>query len=273
VLGGVVGGVIGALVSRDKVKGALIGAAAGAALGGTSGYLEAKKRAAADRRALVGSVYEDMGRSNQEAARALAAFIEARTCRFDAAKEIRARLASGRIDRNKAEDLLEEHKKRLAKDIANAERFSKDYGDSLTQFRSAADLVSEPAKKDQSYLKQLDGIDEPPEPTTVSMAANLRGSASAKAKVVGKLTSGEEVEVVGEAKGGWTQVRREDGKTGFVSSRLIRGGGKPKVVRLSEVSQDLRTIAQPLTEGVEKRRAIDAEVKTARAQSNETFDL
>jgi uncharacterized protein YgiM (DUF1202 family) len=279
-IGGILGAGAGLLLSKNKTEGALKGALIGAAAGAGSAYLESKKRASSDRRALAGSVYEDVANANAEAARALRAFTQARSCRVAEALRIKGAVGRGELTRQVGTAQLAEHKKRLERDIKLAEKFAKDYEDALGNFRAAAGYLADGRPDDQQYLEQFAPAQAPaavaPAIYTAKTALTVRASASTKAAAVSTLTRGESVELLSQQPGGWHEIRRSDGSKGFVSARYLVAGASsgPVRVNLSKVSAEVRTVAQPMFEGMEKRGAIDAELRVARASaSNETFTL
>jgi uncharacterized protein YgiM (DUF1202 family) len=279
-IGGILGAGAGLLLSKGTTEGALKGALIGAAAGAASAYLESKKRASSDRRALAGSVYQDVANANSEAARALRSFTQARNCRVGEALRIKGTVARGELTREAGTAQLAEHKKRLERDIKLAEKFAKDYEDALGNFRTAAGYLAEGRSNDQLYLEQFtpaqSAVAPPPAIYAATTALTVRTSASAKAAAVSKLSRGESVELLSQQPGGWHEIRRSDGSRGFVASRYLAAAAPsaPARVRLSQVSPEVRTVAQPMFEGMEKRGAIDAELRVARANaSNETFSL
>lgn len=278
-LGGVLGAGVGMLTSKDKGRGAITGAIAGAGLGAASGYLEAKRRAFNDRNALAGSVYQDIANSNAEAARALRAFTEVRTCRVAAAAAIKVSLEHGQIDRDTATAQLAEHRKRFEREIAAAEKFAKGYDDDLGHFREAAGFLAEGRIEDQAYLAQLAPGPAPPPPAdlvSARVALTVRESASFKSAAVGKLARGESAEVIDASDPQWRQLRLSNGTKGFVQTRSVIAKTHPAPPRIdmAKVSPEVRSVSQPLFEGVEKRDALDSQIKLAHADTaNATFTL
>ena len=70
--------------------------------------------------------------------------------------------------------------------------------------------------------------EESAEPETVTMkvsasSVNVRSEASTDSSIVTKVTSGETVEVVGDASQEWVQIRctEQDGKEGYVKSEFL----------------------------------------------------
>lgn len=289
ILGGVLGAATGALLSskEDRGKAMVAGAALGATAGAASAYVERKRREHADRRALAGSIYEDIAQNNADAARALRAFSQVRVCRADAAAKIKADVDGGRLKAESGRDFLAKHKALLEKDIAQAEKYTSDFDEAMEQFRGAAGFLAEGNTHDQAYIAQMPGAAPPLPPAAApppigkaKMVINLRSEPSTKGAVLGKLAKGEAVEMVGEAKGGWQQVRTGDGHRGFVLASNLsplekknKAPAAPKI-NLAAVSPEVRTVTQPLFEGVEKRREMDAELQLAKASTtNETFTL
>jgi hypothetical protein len=279
-IGGILGAGAGLLLTKGSTEGALKGALVGVAAGAGSAYLESKKRANSDRRALAGSVYEDVANANAEAARGLRAFSQARNCRVTEALRIKAAVGRGELSREAATSQLAEHKKRLERDIKLAEKFAKSYDDALVQFRSAAGFLAEGRPDDQLYLEQFApakaAAAPPPAILTAKTALTVRSAASVKAAAVSKLARGEAVELLSAQPGGWHEIRRSDGSKGFVAARFLTASAStgPARVNLSRVSPEVRTVAQPMFEGMEKRGALDAELRVARANtSNATFSL
>lgn len=282
ILGGILGAAAGALISDKKSKGEgiLVGAAAGASLGAATGYIEEKRREHSDRAALAGSIYEDAAKNNAEAARALRAFSDVRRCRADAAMKIKAEVQSGKLDDVAARDFLGRHKLLLENDIAQAEYYTTNFDQAMEKFRGAAGFLAEGNPNDQAYVANLPGASvPPPAPPPIAksrIATALRDKATVKSAVVGKLGKGESVELTGAPEAGWQQVRTGDGRTGYALANTLvvqPGPAKPKV-NLGAVSAEVRTVSQPLYEGVEKRREIDAELQLAKVSTaNETFIL
>lgn len=279
-LGAALGLTVGLIASGgkkdDAARGALVGAAAGAA----SAYLETKKRANSDRAALAGSVYEDAARSNVEAARALRAFSQIRTCRIAEAGRIKAAAQRGEMTREAATEQLAEHRRRFEKEIKLAEKFAKNYGEALANFRSAAGYLAEGRPEDVAYLEQMGpkpAPAAPPPPLYVATAAAVvRAEASPKGATLSKLARGESVELLANPSPAWRQIRRSDGTRGFVAARYLvesAPAGPPRV-NLARVSPEVRTLAQPMFEGMEKRGAFEAELQVAnRAAADATFSL
>jgi hypothetical protein len=279
-IGGILGAGAGLLLSKGSTEGAVKGALVGIAAGAGSAYLESKKRANSDRRALAGSVYEDVANANAEAARGLRAFSQARSCRVTEALRIKGAAARGELTREAATSQLAEHKKRLERDIKLAEKFAKSYDDALVQFRNAAGFLAEGRPDDQLYLERFaparTAAAPPPAILTAKTALTVRSGASVKAAAVSKLARGEAVELLSTQPGGWHEIRRSDGTKGFVAARFLAASAAngPPQVNLARVSPEVRTVAQPMFEGMEKRGALDAELRVARANtSNETFSL
>jgi uncharacterized protein YgiM (DUF1202 family) len=286
ILGGIVGATAGALLASKEDRGTAIlaGAALGATAGAASAYIERKRREHADRRALAGSIYEDIAANNADAARALRAFSEVRRCRADSAARIKADVTANKLSAESGRDFLARHKELLEKDIAQAEKYTSDFDQAMEQFRGAAGFLAEGNANDQAYLTQRSG-NLPPPPVapppiaTAKAMVNMRGAPSTKGAILGKLAKGEAVELVGGPAAGWQQVRTGDGQVGHVLATNLTAPKKeatpaaPKI-NLAAVTPEVRTVTQPLYEGVEKRREMDAELQLARASTaNETFTL
>lgn len=263
--------------TEDVVKSAV----AGGIVGASSGYWESKRRQNADVSALAGSVYQDAAKSNAEAARALRAFSEVRTCRLKAAVQVKQAYERGEIDETTARARLKDMKGRLEKDVKAAEEFAEDYDQALDSFRVVAGNLAGDKPADKAYVAQFGKVgSSPPAVTMISAksAVNVRGAASAAGPVVGKLAAGEAVEFIAQTDASWTEVRLASGSTGFVATRYVTSpdDGKPTVrkVNLDKVSPEVKTVGQPLFEGVEKRGALDSEIKLAKANvSGSTFEL
>ncbi len=265
---------------RKKVlKAAIVGTAAGAAVG----YVEAKVRQNADVKALAGSVNQDAAAANAEAARALRAFSEVRACRTQAALQIKGSLDRGEIDRDLAATRLADHRARLEKEIAAAEQFAADYGNALDGFRAAAGHLAEGKPQDQAYVAQFgppastETAVKPTPLATAKSVARVRGAAAPNGAVVGTLAVGESVELISTENAAWHEVRLASGAKGFVSSKLLNTPPPPPPppkIDLAKVSEEVRTVGQPLFEGVEKRGALNGEIKQAKADTtNATFEL
>lgn len=281
-----IGGLLGAgarlLVDRDaSSKDVLKSAIGGAIIGGFTGYLEAKKRQNADVKALAGSVYQDAAASNAEAARALRAFGQVRICRLQTAAQIKAALGRGEITEDVARSRLIGQKALLEKDVAAIEQFAADYDKALDSFRSVAGYLAESRPEDQAYVEQF-GPAPKATPTltlvTAKSAANVRSLASTSGAIVGKLAAGEKAELVATPDPAWREIRLASGQKGFVSAKLLSAppGSQPTTRRvdLARVSEEVRTVGQPLFEGVEKRSALDSEIQLARANvESSTFEL
>lgn len=257
-------------------------AVAGAAVGAAAGYLEAKVRQNADVKALAGSVNQDAAAANAEAARALRAFADTRTCRIRAAAEIKTSVEREELSREIAVSRLLDHRARLEKEIAAIEQFAADYDNAMDGFRAAAGHIAAGKPQDLAYVAQLgppksaEAVKAPPLATARS-AANVRGAAAPNGPIVGALVQGESVELISTTNPAWHEVRLANGAKGFVSAKLLAAPAKPPPppkVDLAKVSEEVRTVGQPLFEGVEKRGALQGEIKQARSDmTNATFDL
>lgn len=264
---------------RNRV---LQAAVAGAAVGAAAGYVEAKVRQSADVRALAGSVNQDAAAANVEAARALRAFAETRVCRISAATAIKSSLERGEISRELAVTRLSEHRAKLEKEVAAVEQFATDYDNAMDGFKAAAGHIAAGKPQDMAYVAQLGpaaaGSAPKPAPlATARSAANVRGAAAPSGPIVGALVAGESVELISSPNPAWHEVRLANGAKGFVSAKLLSkppAPPPPPKIDLAKVSEEARTVTQPLFEGVEKRGALQGEIKQARSDmANATFDL
>lgn len=282
----VVGGLAAAglmMLSRDANKKKVVTAAVtGAAVGAAAGYVESKMRQNADVKALAGSVYQDIAGTNAEAAKALRAFSQARACRIQAATDIKAALERGEIDRETAQARLIAQRAGLEKDVAAAEQFAADYDRAMDGFRAAAGHLAEGKPDDIAYVAQFGGASDepktkPPPLVTARSAVKVRGAAAPNGQIVATLASGDSAELISTVNPAWHEVRLSNGAKGFVSSKLVSkppNPPPPPKINLAKVSDEVRTVGQPLFEGVEKRGALDGEIKLARSNmSNATFDL
>lgn len=76
----------------------------------------------------------------------------------------------------------------------------------------------------QQLLDAIKIANKPPPMALVTSngLVNVRSEGSTKGELVGTLSPGSEVPVLGEAETGWYEVQLPDGQTGFVSPRLVR---------------------------------------------------
>lgn len=104
-------------------------------------------------------------------------------------------------------------------------------GDSSSDDSSEAEDQQEEetdASEEETQEEEQPAEEEPAEPETVTMkvsasSVNVRSEASTDSSIVTKVTSGETVEVVGDASQEWVQIRctEQDGKEGYVKSEFL----------------------------------------------------
>ncbi|KSB88671.1 hypothetical protein AS593_19740 [Caulobacter vibrioides] len=299
---GVLGAALGAgatlLTKRDaKASDVAKGAAGGALIGAGVGYLEAKRQQAQDAQALAGSIYQDMAASNGEAARALRAFTQARGCRLQQAQLIKTAHQSGRLDAETAQKQLTDQRLKLELDIQQVQKFLTDYDRTMDDFESAAGYLAQGRETDLAYVGGLKSrrnalimrdtalVAPPPTPRLKAQGAvNVREKPDAASAKIGALAAGQLVDEVveDETKAGWRKIKLADGRTGYVTEARVRPAEPaqepvkkdPPLPKADALSPEMRFVAAPMFEGVEKRSALSTEIKAAQADSaGATFTL
>ncbi|MBI3707392.1 MAG: hypothetical protein HY246_06910 [Proteobacteria bacterium] len=224
VAGAVAGGLAGAIIGGGRGSAVLAGAATGAVVGGFAGYYQARQQAAKSNAELVQSISSDITNENQQVDRTTAAFRRLRTCRFEQARGIKADFAAGKIDRDEAAKRMAKVKVLFQEDVAYAEGLGAKMGERGDQYRQA---TTEVLKIDPSQA----AVPPPAGPTAApasnaavaTVAARVREQPSADGKTLTSLAPGARVGLAAplNAKSEWTQVRMDDGRTGYVATRLL----------------------------------------------------
>ena len=305
-VGAAAGGLAGVLIGRDT-KSALIGAGTGALAGGAGGYLLAKRNASSNQASLVTSVYTDVASDNQNLDRTTTAFRALRDCRFRTASAVKADYAASRVERDAAASRLARIRTLFQEDVAYAEQLGAKMDERGNEFRFASDELVRQDPEAQRTLSSRPSVVAAPAPRaaprpapqrprpaesaagdtyTVRQAARVREEPSTEAAQIASLSPGDRVTVVAAAEGDWLPVRLGDGRSGYVSKRLLEPAGAVPV----RGAPPVQTAAAPppapppppqtvvgvaeLTESNQlKRRAFSDDVVQAKAEAASAFEL
>lgn len=291
-LGAVAGG-------KNRGKGAFIGAIAGAASGLALGYYSAKQKHYTDRAKLVGSINQDVQAESAEIARALVAFQKARSCRLGVARDIKRSARSGTITRAIALKKLSIERQRFGDDVLVVQAIGANVAKRQKELEGATVQISQNSSNARGLLaagrENTRNWSTPNGRTPRSFGANtmqatsnlnVRSGPSIGHARIGRIEGGNFTELLETtADGNWTQVKLDNGKTGYVASRYLTKY-KPKkttptnpweVPALtppidSNTDAETKTVAA-LYEGVEKRLEMERLTKVAEEEEKTSFKL
>ncbi len=276
-IGAVVGGITGYVTGQDT-KSTLIGAGSGAVVGGVGGYLLAKEKANSDPAAVSNSVYQDVNTENQQIDGVTAAFRAVRDCRVRTARAVKRDYAAKRITNDDAQQQLAKIKGLFMEDIAFADSLGAKMSERGDEY---ADASKQMVKSDPKAQRELAARRKPkggaPSDNTgpVALAAvRVRAEPSTSSGQVGSLSAGDAVTTLdqGDTPSDWTPIQLGDGKTGYVSSRLIGSGAA--ATRSLPTKPDAAGVAELTETNQLKRRGLTNQVAEAKNQANGgTFEL
>ncbi|HZT51845.1 MAG TPA: SH3 domain-containing protein [Stellaceae bacterium] len=282
--GAAVGAGVGALsgyLIGGSTQSTLIGAGAGAVVGGATGYYLAKQKAAnGNQSALTDSVYQDLSRENSQIDGVTQAFDNLRDCRIRSAQQVKADLDAQRISRDEAQARLAKVRGWLLEDIDFADALGAKMGERGNEYAEASNqmLQADPAAK-QILARRESAAPAAAAGTgglVAAEAARVREDKSASSRQIASLTPGEPVTVLqrDESAGGWTQVRLNDGRTGYVASRLLRpAGARGPTARTATASaapppKDVAGVAQLTESNQLKRKTLGDDIAQAKTEAN-----
>jgi hypothetical protein len=259
-------------------QGALIGAGAGALAGGATGYYLAKEKANSDPAALTNSVYQDVSQENSQIDSVSLAFQRLKDCRLRSASAVKSDYRAKKITLDDAQARLQRIKALFLQDVAFAEGLGKKMDDRGAQYEDASNQIVKvnPNAKETASAREASGNGGPAAAGTLvaNQAARVRGEASSTGKQLATLTPGEAVTPIADEAGAaptpaeWTHVQMKDGRSGYVSSPLLRPAGTAAPGSRVPPPHDAAGVAQLTDSNQLKRKALTDEVAEAKNQAN-----
>ena len=276
-LGAAAGGLSGLLLGGDA-KGAAIGAGAGALVGGVGGYYLAKQKANSDPAALTNAVYQDVSQENTKIDGVSAAFLQLKDCRLQSAQAVKADYQAKRISREDAQAKLQKTRTLFLEDVNFAEGLGSKIGERSGEYENASSqmLQVDPSAQQTLAARQAQSPRAGGGATLVAnQAARVRAEPSSSGRQLATLAPGDGVTPAsgGAAAADWTHVRLSDGRTGYVSSALLRPAGTA-APNAAPPPKDAAGVAQLTESNQLKRKALTDEVAQAKTEANgSTFEL
>jgi len=284
VQGAALGAGAGALLGYGlggNAQSALIGAGTGAIAGGMTGYYLAKQKANNDPVALTNSVYQDVSQENTKIAAVCVTFAQLKDCRLHTAEGVKADFQAKRLSREDAQGKLQKIRALFLEDVTFAEGLGSKIGERSGEYENASNQIMQvdPSARQTLAARQAQSPRSSGGGATLvaNEAARVRAEPSTSGRQVAALAPGEAVTPAsgGKAAADWTHVQLKDGRTGYVSSGLLRPAGTAAPAAASAPPpHDAAGVAQLTESNQLKRKALTDEVAQAKTDaSGSAFEL